>query len=73
MSAKQAFQQTFSSLCNASYKHQSQFTFLSTSITDMDGIVNFAAMIVRNDNPRLTQVVMKFTETIQLLSDKPKG
>lgn len=57
----------------ASYKHQSQFTFLSTSITDMDGIVYFAAMIVRNDNPRLTQVVMKFTETIQLLSDKPKG
>ena len=37
----------------------------------MDGVVNFAAMIIRNDNPRLVQVVAKFTEITQLLSDKP--
>lgn len=44
---------------------------MSTSVTDDDGIENFAALIVRKDNPLLNLIVSEFTETVQLLSQKP--
>ena len=31
------------------------------------------AIIVRLDNPRLTSVIAEFTETVQLLSQKPES
>ena len=68
---KQSMRGRLFSFWFASSAHQSRYTFLSTYIVDMDGVVNFAAMIIRNDNPRLVQVVAKFTEITQLLSDKP--
>ena len=54
------------------YENFSEFTCLSSSITDMDGVQNFATLIVRNDNKRLTEVIQEFTETIHLLSSKPE-
>lgn len=45
---------------------------LSSSIIDSDGIINYATLIIRNDNPRFIQVVEEYTKTIQLLSQKPE-
>ena len=42
------------------------------SIVDEEGVVNFATIILRNDNPDLTEIIAEFTESIQLLSQKPE-
>lgn len=57
----------------AHYSRNKQVTFLSSSIMDDEGIENFAALIMRNDNPHFAEVVKEFGDTIQLLNDKPKG
>lgn len=54
-----------------SYQRNSSYLYMSTSVTDDDGIENFAALIVRKDNPLLNLIVSEFTETVQLLSQKP--
>lgn len=45
--------------------------FLSSSVRDEEGIINYAGIIFRNDNPRLKQIVNEFTDTVTLLNDKP--
>ena len=55
----------------SSYKRKALFTMLSSSIVDSDGIVNYATLILRNDNPRFVQVMEEYTKSIQLLSQKP--
>ena len=46
---------------------KSDFVFMSADIRDAEGIPNYAAIVVRLDNPRLTSVIAEFTETVQLL------
>ena len=45
---------------------------ISSSIVDEEGVVNFATIILRNDNPNLSEIIAEFTESIQLLSQKPE-
>lgn len=51
---------------------KSDFVFMSADIRDAEGIPYYAAIVVRFDNPRLTSVIAEFTETVQLLSQKPE-
>lgn len=53
------------------YNHKMLFTKLSSSLVDADGVLNFASVIVRNDNPLLQEVLTEFMETANLLSQKP--
>lgn len=55
----------------ATYKHKTIYTILSSSIIDEEGVINYATLIIRNDNPKLVQVVSEFSESIRLLSQKP--
>lgn len=55
-----------------SSSRKSDFAFMSADIRDAEGIPNYASIIVRLDNPRLTSVIAEFTETVQLLSQKPE-
>ena len=41
-------------------------------VVDEEGIVNFATLILRNDNPLLAEVVAEFSESVQLLNQKPE-
>ena len=68
---KQAMRNRLFQYWFSKYERRGEFTYLSSSITDMDGIVNYATLIVRNDNPELVEVITQFSETIQLLSNKP--
>ena len=52
-------------------ERKAQYTFVASSLTDDEGIENYAAIIVRNDNPDLSAIVAEFTSTISLLSTKP--
>lgn len=54
----------------STYERKAQYTFVA-SLKDDEGIENYAAIIVRNDNPDLSAIIAEFTETISLLSTKP--
>lgn len=51
--------------------HRAAFTMMNATITDQDGNLNYASIIMRTDNPNLTQLVSEFGETVRLLNDKP--
>lgn len=53
------------------YDRKDDFTFLSSSITEADGTVNYATIIIQNTNPHLTEVISEFTETIKMFREKP--
>ena len=55
----------------STYERKTQYTFVASSLKDDEGIENYAAIIVRNDNPDLSSIVSEFTTTISLLSAKP--
>lgn len=53
------------------YKYQHLYTLLSSSVLDGEGVANFATIIIRNDNPRMVDVIREFTESVHLLNNKP--
>ncbi len=54
------------------YERKLRFTFLSSSIVDEDGIINYATIILRNDNPHITEIINEFTTIVKYLSQKPE-
>ena len=50
------------------YKHHDQYV-IKTVEGKMDGQMNFMAIILRKDNPRMQQVFEEFDETIAFLFD----
>ena len=55
----------------STYERKAQYTFVASSLKDDEGVENYTAIIVRNDNPDLSAIIAEFTETISLLSSKP--
>ena len=55
----------------AAYDLKALYTSVTSSVVDEDGITNYATIILRNDNPRLVEVIAEFTSTISLLNQKP--
>lgn len=43
----------------------------SVSITDSEGVRNYASLILRLDHPYYTEIIAEFTQTVKLLNDKP--
>ena len=56
----------------STYNRKSLFGTLSFSIMDNEGVINFASIILRNDNPFLAEIITEFAESIQALSQKPE-
>ena len=54
------------------FEYSKRYTSLSTSLVDEDGVMNAATIFIRNDNPRLTEIVNEFNETAMLLRNKPE-
>lgn len=50
------------------YEHRDQYV-IKTAEGKMDGQMNFMAIILRKDNPRLQQVFEEFDETVEFLFD----
>ena len=53
----------------STYNRKALFTMISSSIVDAEGVVNFATIILRNDNPELSEIIVEFTESIALASN----
>ena len=56
----------------STYNQKSLFTTMSSSVVDSEGVVNYATIILRNDNPYLSEIITEFSESIQALSQKPE-
>jgi hypothetical protein len=44
---------------------------VTSTLVDEYGIDNIAALIIRNDNPKLGKILAEFGETIEMFSHKP--
>lgn len=54
------------------YEYNTRFSIHTTCVKDEEGISNFAALIIRNDNPNIVEIVNEFMETARLLQQKPE-
>lgn len=53
------------------YAGNDNYLFLPQVVYDEDGNENYAALIIRRDNPKFIDLVTEFTNTIALLNSKP--
>jgi hypothetical protein len=67
---KQAFRNRLFIRWFNTYEHKDSY-YLKTAEGKMEGIDNFMALISKIDNPRLSDVIEEFDETVELLFDKP--
>lgn len=65
---KQAFRNRLFVRWFNTYEYRSQYV-IKTAEGKMDGQINFMAIILRKDNPRLQQVFDEFEETVAFLFD----
>lgn len=54
-----------------SYEFNTKYSLYTTHIVDDEGISNFAALILKNDNPKIVDIVTEFTKTVKILREKP--
>lgn len=54
------------------YGEREEYVFLPQTITDEEGNDNYAALIIRKDNPQFTNLVSEFMATVNLLNAKPE-
>ncbi len=54
------------------YEESDEYYFQPMTIYDEEGNENYAALIIRYDNPLFAAVVREFTTTINLLNSKPE-
>lgn len=53
------------------YVDSSEYLFLPQVVYDEENNENYAALIIRRDNPNFNDLVTEFTNTITLLNSKP--
>ena len=53
------------------YEESDDYYFLPMTIFDEENNENYAALIIRYDNPQFREIVRQFTTTINLLNSKP--
>jgi len=51
----------------------SEFYVSSINVKDIDGVQNFATIILRLDNPKIKDIVSEFIDTSRILNDKPQN
>ena len=54
------------------YAEKEDFLFLPQIVYDEEDNENYAALIIRRDNPKFNDLVSEFTNTITLLNGKPE-
>lgn len=53
------------------YAEHDEYLFLPQVVYDEEDNENFAALIIRKDNPNFVDLVTEFTNTITMLNSKP--
>lgn len=55
----------------STYRMKDDFLLMPVSIEDMEGQENFAALIIRKDNPKFVDIVSEFSNTVAMFRVKP--
>ena len=55
------------------YDNNLRYSIHTVCIKDEEGIDNFAALIIRNDNPNIADAVNEFMQTALALQSKPQN
>ena len=50
---------------------QEQYVIMVANIHDLEGVDNYAAMILRKDNPHFVEYVAEFNNTVNMFMVKP--
>ena len=69
---KQAMRSRLFTYWFSEFIDKGKYTLLQSSIVDDDGIDNFFAIISRNDNPNLKNVISEFYDNVMFFSQKPE-
>lgn len=67
---KQAFRNKLFERWFSNYNKENRFSLYTATVTD-EGVVNYAAIILRNDHPFFSAIVKEFVETTTFLNEKP--
>lgn len=54
-------------------KIQDRVSIVTSCVTDEDGIKNYATLILRIDNPHHSEIISAFTQTVEVLNNKPEA
>lgn len=57
----------------AVYEQRLLYTMTTSVVFDDEGTPNIATLILRSDNPQKTRLLTEFSETTDLLGNKPQG
>lgn len=52
------------------YEYSSDFTCMTTSLRDAEGVFNSATLIIPTAHPQYVEILSEFTETSAILRDK---
>lgn len=55
----------------STFSDKGKYSVLQSSIVDSENVENYFAIILRNDNPNLQQVITEFTNAVNFFSHKP--
>ena len=69
---KQAMRSRLFTYWFSEFIDKGKYTLLQSSIVDDEGIDNFFAIISRNDNPNLKNVISEFYDNVMFFSQKPE-
>ena len=56
----------------STYRLKDEFLLMPVSIEDVEGVENFAALIIRKDNPKFIDIVSEFSNTVAMFRVKPE-
>lgn len=56
----------------AAANRDKRYTILTACVEDAEGKDNYAALILRTDNPHYVDYVSEFADTVQMFSVKPE-
>jgi len=56
----------------STYRLKDEFLLMPVSIEDVEGMENFAALIIRKDNPKFIDIVSEFSNTVAMFRVKPE-
>ena len=70
---KQNLPQKFGSFTENPYNtYRLQYVIMVANIEDLEGVDNYAAMILRKDNPHFVDYVSEFNNTVNMFMLKPE-
>ena len=69
---KQAFRNRLFQSWFAAYQDKSKITLLSASVRDMEGVDNYATLIIPNSCPGYKAAIDEFTSTVAMFNNKPQ-